>query len=127
MAAAVDTVAGTADMVIAGMAVAAGTVTAADMAVVADMVTAADTATVVDMAVAADMVTARRSDFLCQINYCCPSISPSDISLISISTHLGHNHATVHTLSHLYTILHIVGVNCSNFYTQIDKGHQFGA
>ena len=90
MAAAVDTVAGTAGMMIADMA-AAGTVTAADMAVVADMVTAAGTATVVDMAVAADTVTARRSDFLCQINYCCPSISPSDISLISISTHLGHD------------------------------------
>ena len=80
MAAAVDTVAGTADTATAaGMAVAVGTATAADMAVAVGTATVADTATVAGMVTAAGMMTARRSDFLCQINYCCPSISPSGI------------------------------------------------
>lgn len=79
------------DMVAAGMAdTAAVDMAAADRTVV-DMAAADKTA--VDMA-AAEIVPARRSDCLCQINCYCPSISPSDISLINVETHHGHNHIT---------------------------------
>lgn len=67
-----------------------------DMAAVAGMIadTAAVGMTVVAGRAAVETVPVRHSDCPCQINYCCPSISPSDILLITVKMHHGHNHIT---------------------------------